>query len=80
MKYRWLPHLSLFVLLGLLVSPVLPPSPPAAPSAANYLLILRSSVFFGEDDIPSRALLITKPDEIRKVHALAAASEYTGHT
>jgi len=80
MTRRMLPRITLFVLLVLLVSPVPPPVLPSAPSAANYLLVYRSSVFFGEDDTPSRALLITDLDEIRKVHALMSPSVYTGHT
>ena len=79
MTRRMLPRITLFVLLVLLVSPVPPPVLPSAPSAAKYLLVYRSSAFFG-DDTTSRALLITDLDEIRKVHALMSASVYTGHT
>ncbi len=83
MTHRMLPHRSVFVvlvLLVLLVSPIPHTESHTEQLAAKYLLIRRSSVFFGEDDTPSRALLITDPDEIRKVHALMTASEYTGHT
>ena len=58
MTRRMLPHVSVFVLLVFLISPI----SRAEQLAAKYLLIRRHSIFFGEDDLPSRALLITDPD------------------
>jgi hypothetical protein len=49
MTRRMFPPITLFVLLSPLVSPVLPLTLPEAPSAANYLLVYRHSVFFGEE-------------------------------
>ncbi len=79
MKRRMLPFLGLFVVLGLLVFPTLPQVLPAALPPAKYLLISRSSLFLGEDQTSSRALLITDPDEIRGVQTLATTIVGTGH-
>ena len=52
MVRRVLPHLSVFVLLVFIVSPL----GRADQLAARYLLIRRNSIFLGEDDTPSRSL------------------------
>lgn len=79
MMRKALPRVSIFVLLVLLVSPGSsmsePPLPDTEDIGALYLVISLSPHIFGEPNTPSRALLITDPYEIRKVHALMTTIE-----
>jgi hypothetical protein len=79
MKHRLLPFFSLFAILGSLVLPALTQALRAPLLPASYLLFSRSSLALGGNDPLPRALLITDPDEIQRVQALAATIAFTGH-